>query len=56
MEELKRQLRQLINKNKPKVSQGDSRNGYQSLKIEKRNSSFELPIKEGTIAISTSRI
>ncbi len=56
MEDLKKELRKLINKNKPKVSQGDSRNGYQSLKIEKRNSSFELPIKEGTIAVSNSRI
>ncbi len=56
MEDLKKELRKLINKNKPKVSQGDSRDGYQSLKIEKGNSSFEFPIKEGTIAVSSSKI
>lgn len=50
MTELQKQLKNLINRNKPKISQGDSRNGYQLLLVEKRNKTFDFPIKDFTIA------
>lgn len=53
---LRKELQKIINRNKPKISRGDSRNGYQLLMVEKRNETFEFPINDFTIATAKTII
>ncbi len=47
---LKKELKQLIQSTRPKISLGDSRIGYQYLEYKKGNQTFDFPIKSATIA------
>ena len=47
---LKKELKKLIQSSRPKITQGDARIGYQYLEYKKGDRAFEFPIKSATIA------
>ena len=50
MNDLQKELQKLIDRNKPKINQADSRQGYQALSIRVKRNSFDFPINDFTIA------
>lgn len=50
MSNLKEELKKLVARNKPKISQGDSRIGQRLIIVETKKQSFNIPIQDFTIA------
>lgn len=49
-DKLKKELKQLIKSTKPKISQGDSRIGYQYLEYQRKEEVINFPIAAATVA------
>lgn len=50
MNNIKEELKKLVARNQPKISQGDSRVGQRLITVETKKESFDIPIQDFTIA------